>query len=352
AIEEALLLRELTQGLGVSQREIGRRCGRDDSWVNRRLQLLSALPESGLAAVCAGRLSTWAATRVIAPLARASSAHAEQLVAVLGEAPLSTRELRHWFDHYQKARRVVRERMVKHPKLFLQALNESAAQDRTERLRVGPEGECETDLWRINELICRVRKRLGMLTPLSQELVQALTSAQVNFEGLQDDIKRLSQHDPDRDPQRRKASQGAGPEPARDQPAFEAVACCGAAHAAREGWRAHAAAALGCRCLGQARGGRQGRAWERGARAGTVGQRGWIEGALQHADAVDPGRRAARSAAPFRRVPPSPGRGDAERHLAASGDTVWQGGHGPVCRPDLGLLAPAVLSILSPLCAL
>src|SRR5215831_5902309 len=58
---------------------------------------------------------------------------------------------------------------------------------------------------------------------------------------------------------------------------------------------------------------------ERGARAGTVGQRGWIEGALQHADAVDPGRRAARSAAPFRRVPPSPGRGDAERHLAASG---------------------------------
>jgi ParB-like chromosome segregation protein Spo0J len=224
AIEEALLLRELTQGLGVSQREIGRRCGRDDSWVNRRLQLLSALPESGLAAVCAGRLSTWAATRVIAPLARASSAHAEQLLAALGEAPLSTRELRHWFDHYQKARRAVRERMVKHPKLFLQALNESAGQDRTERLRVGPEGECEADLWRINELICRVRKRLGMLTPLSQELVKALTCAHGNFEGLQDDIKRYSQYDPDRDPQRRETSQSARPEPARDQPSFEAVA--------------------------------------------------------------------------------------------------------------------------------
>src|SRR5215813_9876586 len=223
AIEEALLLRELTEGLGVSQREIGRRCGRDDSWVNRRLQLLSALPESGLAAVCAGRLSTWAATRVIAPLARASSAHAEQLLAALTGAPLSTRELRHWFDHYQKARRAVRERMVKHPKLFLQALNESAAQDRTERLRVGPEGECETDLWRINELICRVRKRLGMLTPLSQELVQVLSYSQVNFEGLQEDIKRYSEHDPDRDPQRREASQGAGPEPARDQQAAQTL---------------------------------------------------------------------------------------------------------------------------------
>jgi ParB-like chromosome segregation protein Spo0J len=154
AIEEALLLRELTQGLGVSQREIGRRCGRDDSWVNRRLQLLSALPESGLAAVCTGRLSTWAATRVIAPLARASTTHAEQLLAALKQAPLSTRELCRWFDHYQKARRAVRERMVKHPKLFVQALDESAAQDRTDRLRGGPEGECEADMWRINELIC------------------------------------------------------------------------------------------------------------------------------------------------------------------------------------------------------
>lgn len=224
AIEEALLLRELMQGLGVSQREAALRCGRDVSWVNRRLTLLSALPEAAVAAVREGRLSTWSAARVIAPLARANSAHADRLLRAQEQAPFSTRDLGEWFEHYQKANRSVRERMVDHPRLFLQALKERAAERSSERLRVGPEGECETDLWRINELICRVRKRLGMLTPLSQELVQALTSAQVNFEGLQDDIKRLSQHDPDRDPQRRKASQGAGPEPARDQPAFEAVA--------------------------------------------------------------------------------------------------------------------------------
>jgi ParB/RepB/Spo0J family partition protein len=78
AIEEALLLRELTQGFGLSQLEVARRCGRDDSWVNRRLQLLSSLPDTVLVAVRAGRLSTWAAIRVIAPLARASGAHAER----------------------------------------------------------------------------------------------------------------------------------------------------------------------------------------------------------------------------------------------------------------------------------
>ena len=37
-IEEALLLRELVQGLGLSQHEVAQRCGRDVSWVSRRLQ--------------------------------------------------------------------------------------------------------------------------------------------------------------------------------------------------------------------------------------------------------------------------------------------------------------------------
>jgi hypothetical protein len=105
-------------------------------------------------------------------------------------APLSTRDLGKWFEHYQKAKRSVRERMLDHPRLFLQALKERAEETSSERLRLGPEGECEADRWRINELICRVRKRLGMLTPLSKELVKALASARTNFEGLQDDIKR------------------------------------------------------------------------------------------------------------------------------------------------------------------
>jgi len=214
AIEEALLLRELTQGLGVSQREAGHRCGRDGSWVNRRLKLLSSLTEAAIAAVREGRLSSWAAAQVIAPLSRANSMHADRLLRAQSEAQLTTRELRRWFTHYQKSRRSIRERMVDHPRLFLQALNESAEERSSERLRGGPEGECEAELWRINELICRVRKRLPTLCPISEELVRALSRAQTNFEGLQEDIKRYSEHDPDRDPQRCKASEGAGPQPA------------------------------------------------------------------------------------------------------------------------------------------
>jgi ParB family transcriptional regulator, chromosome partitioning protein len=224
AIEEALLLQEVTHGLGVSQRDAARRCGRDGSWVNRRLKLLSVLPEAAITAVRSGKLSSWAAARVVAPLARANGAHADRLLRAQSEARLSTRELRLWFDHYQKSRRCVRERMVEHPRLFLQAFNENAEQKSSECLRGGPEGQCETDLWRINELICRVRKRLPVLCPLSAELANALSRAQTNFSGLQHDINRYSQDDPDRDPQWRAAVEGAGPEPARDQSAAQALA--------------------------------------------------------------------------------------------------------------------------------
>jgi ParB family transcriptional regulator, chromosome partitioning protein len=146
AIEEALLLRELTQGLGVSQREAARRCARDGSWVNRRLQLLASLPEAALAAVREGRLSSWAAARMIASLARANSGHPDRLLRAQGQARLSTRELRQWFEHYQKARRGVRERMVEHPRLFLAASPSTsmaprcAAPRRTHRLQPGRGG--------------------------------------------------------------------------------------------------------------------------------------------------------------------------------------------------------------------
>jgi ParB family transcriptional regulator, chromosome partitioning protein len=115
SIEEALLMRELMQGLGLSQHDLARRCGRDVSWVSRRLQLLSGLPDAALTAVREGRLSSWAANRVVVPLARANGEHADRLLAGLADAPLSTRELHCWFEHYQKAFRSAREHMVNRP---------------------------------------------------------------------------------------------------------------------------------------------------------------------------------------------------------------------------------------------
>jgi ParB family transcriptional regulator, chromosome partitioning protein len=210
AIEEALLVRELVQGLGLSQSEVARRCGRDVSWVSRRLQLLAGLSDAALTAVCEGRLSTWAANRIVAPLARANSEHADQLVKALSAAPLSTRDLRSWFEHYQKAGRVTRERLVNHPHLFRAALEESSEQNASGCLRDGPEGGCESNLRRINVLIRSVRKLLPNLCPLSEDLMTAASLVASNLEALCQDIKRYANHDPLGDPQQRACSQGAG----------------------------------------------------------------------------------------------------------------------------------------------
>jgi ParB-like chromosome segregation protein Spo0J len=174
-IEQALLLREL-QVLGLSQHEMARRSGRDVSWVSRRLQLVSELPDSVLAAVREGTLSCWAASRVMSPLARANAEHAEALLAAVREQALSTRELRAWLQHYQGATRQTRERMVLHPKLFLQAQLAQEQQLDVERLRAGPEGQCLQELQRLRWLLQRVRERLRGLSAHSRssELIEMI----------------------------------------------------------------------------------------------------------------------------------------------------------------------------------
>ena len=180
SIEQALLLRALMADQGLSQHDVARRCGRDVSWVSRRLHLLSGerarergLPDAALAAVRGGRLSSWAANRVVGPLARANAEHAERLLAALAGTPLTTRELQRWFEHYQQAPRAAREHMVNQPRLFMDSLRANAARHAGERLRDGPEGECLGDLRLLEAAIARLRRRVATLRPLPPPLIAA-----------------------------------------------------------------------------------------------------------------------------------------------------------------------------------
>ena len=197
SIEEALLIRELMQGLGLSQHDLARRCGRDVSWVSRRLQLLSGLPDAALIAVRDGTLSSWSASRVVVPLARANAEHADQLLTALADAPLSTRELRCWFEHYQKAFRSARDHMVSRPRLFIDALQANGEQRAGERLRDGPEGECAADLRSIEVIVARLRKRVAALRPLPLTLIDAVPRLRTGIEALINEIQREGAHDPD-----------------------------------------------------------------------------------------------------------------------------------------------------------
>jgi len=217
-IEQALLLRTLVAEHGLSQHEVARRSGRDVSWVSRRLQLLSGLPDVALAAVRAGRLSSWAANRVIAPLARANPDHAERLLAMLAITPLSTRELQCWFDHYQQTHWGSREHMVNRPRLFIDTLQANTAWQAGARLRAGPEGECIGDLRCLEAVIARLRKRVAALRPLPARLIAAAPRLRTAIDALTRELEREDTHDPDRDPRRGARPANAGTQPARDQP--------------------------------------------------------------------------------------------------------------------------------------
>lgn len=180
ALEEAALLRELIERYGCSQRQIARDSGRDVSWVSRRLALLDGLPEEVLAAVRAGTLSSWAASRVLQPLARANTDAATCLLQRLAEQPLSTRELALWFAHYQQANRSTRARLLEQPALFIKAWRTQQAQHHAQQLHRGPEGQ-----W-LHELAqsARLAQRLCQALPRVFDPAQARAERQRCYEAF------------------------------------------------------------------------------------------------------------------------------------------------------------------------
>ena len=153
-IEQAWLLSAVLAE-GLSQRALATALGKDPSWVSRRLALLSQLSEPLQEAVRQGVLSTWAASRVFVPLARANAADAEALLAAVGTAPLSTRELATWYAHYGTANRTARARMVAQPRLFIHAL---AAPDTP--VAASPEAHWLDELERLRRQLQRLRRTL------------------------------------------------------------------------------------------------------------------------------------------------------------------------------------------------
>jgi ParB-like chromosome segregation protein Spo0J len=223
-IEEALLLRELVEGLGLTQHEVARRSGRDVSWVNRRLGLLTGVPQECLDAVRTGAISCWAASRVLAPLARANAAHAAALLQAATQDSLSTRDLAQWYAHYQQATRAVRDRMVKQPGLFLKALQAREQERDLEELRAGPEGQCLKDLHAVDAIVARVRNRLSTLSgqDISQELLEVLRRLRARLVSWCEDLGRYD-HDQTSNPRCGTNAHSAELQPAGDHKDAQAL---------------------------------------------------------------------------------------------------------------------------------
>lgn len=127
AIEQAALLREILSR-GLTQADLARLIGKDPSWVRRRLDLIESLPEEVLHLIRSGHLSSWAASRVLAPLARANPDHGLALARWVANEGVSTRELASFLAHYRRSGHRIRERMVHQPSLFLKSARAKATE--------------------------------------------------------------------------------------------------------------------------------------------------------------------------------------------------------------------------------
>ena len=200
AIEEAALIEELSRR--HSLREIAVSLGRDVSWVSRRLNLFQALPEDLLTAVRRGKISLWAASRILAPLARANTDHARTLLAQLEQQPLSTRQLKRLYTHYRQANQVQRERLVQSPGLFFQALETQEDTTEAKRLAAGPEGVWYKDLTVVGQILKRLRRQVPTLFTADQvpeertRLQHAFAPIKRTFEQLEQALEAVSVHDP------------------------------------------------------------------------------------------------------------------------------------------------------------
>lgn len=225
--EQAALLRELKVTHRFSQNRIAAQMGRHPSWVTRRLALIESLPPQVVCAVRDGLLSSWSASRVLVPLARANTGHASALVEALGKHPATSRQLLCFWQHYQAATASLREKMVAEPVLFFQALD--IRQRRTKPVRDGPEGRWRRDMRTAGCILQRLQRTAAQVfdaaqsTLVRRSLFTAFADTSNTFELLKQTIGSLPHAQPRRQTNRDRHEPGR-PEHPPDRPHPENVA--------------------------------------------------------------------------------------------------------------------------------
>ncbi len=222
-LEQACLIRELQDRHNLPLGKIASMLGRDKSWVSRRMSLVSALSEEILKLVMSGHISTWAATRVLVPLARANAEHAGTVAKHLIEESMSTRDLVIFFEHYQKSNRDKREKMVKHPTLFIKALNCTDEENQANSLKEGPEGRWIKDLKVSAQIIRRLIKQVPAVMYPGQSrldrrtLITVFEDANQLMFSLGKEIRRFESEDNRRDKTSRSRNASKGDQDPKNQ---------------------------------------------------------------------------------------------------------------------------------------
>jgi len=119
ALEQGWLLAEMEQRFGYGLDELARRFDRSTSWVSRRLALVELLPEAIQQQVREGKIAAQVAMKYLVPVARVDAEHCERMAAAFVAHCCDTRQAGQLYTAWRKGTRMVRERILAEPELFL-----------------------------------------------------------------------------------------------------------------------------------------------------------------------------------------------------------------------------------------
>jgi ParB family chromosome partitioning protein len=119
ALEQGWLLSEMEHRFSYSLDELARRFDRSMSWVSRRLALVELLPEAVQQRVREGNLSAQIAMKYLVPVARVSADDCERMANAFVKHRCDSRQAAQLYTAWREGSRVVRERILTEPELFL-----------------------------------------------------------------------------------------------------------------------------------------------------------------------------------------------------------------------------------------
>jgi ParB family chromosome partitioning protein len=119
ALEQGWLLSEMEQRFGYTLEKLARRFDRSVSWVSRRLALVELLPEAIQQQVREGTIAAQLAMKYLVPVARVNGEDCARMAGAFVQHRCDTRQAGQLYAAWRDGSRVVRERILAEPELFL-----------------------------------------------------------------------------------------------------------------------------------------------------------------------------------------------------------------------------------------
>jgi hypothetical protein len=175
----------MEQGFGYGLDELARRFDRSVSWVSRRLALVELLPEAIQQQVREGALGADLAMKYLVPVARVNLEHCQRMAAAFIQHRCDTRQAGQLYAAWREGSRVVRERILTEPELFLKTQRQPPPAPATTQA-----AGLKRDLEMAAAILHRASRRLG---EASVEMNgEQLEQARRQIEGARRELDRMA----------------------------------------------------------------------------------------------------------------------------------------------------------------